>query len=137
MTAKKNNKPDAAQQQKGEWLKGYQFKPGQSGNPTGRPKGSGIMSELRKSLDKKKLLSKPLPDGMTARECLGEAMLFHIIKGNAAFLKEVLNRVYGRVTLKIDQKVTSEGGDDISAEVAEAMIAAGLKLIEGQEGQTG
>lgn len=131
MTEKLNNKPDAAKQQKGEHLKDHQFRPGQSGNPNGRPKGSGILSELRKSLDKKKLLGKPLPEGKTARELIGEAILYHVIRGNAAYCKQLLDRIYGRVPLRIEQKVTSDG-ETLPAEVAEAMLAAGLKAIERQ-----
>ena len=63
-----------------------QWKPGQSGNPGGRPKGKSITAELRKLLDK----------GTTAED-LAEILL-KMGKKDLAALREVLDRSDGKVT---------------------------------------
>ena len=62
------------------------WKPGQSGNPGGRPKGKSITAELRKLLDK----------GTTAED-LAEILL-KMGKKDLAALREVLDRSDGKVT---------------------------------------
>ena len=67
-----------------------QWKPGQSGNPGGRAKGKSITAELRKLLDKGTLaedIAQVLVD--LARD--GK------FKGNIPALKELLDRVDGKV----------------------------------------
>ena len=62
------------------------WKPGQSGNPGGRPKGKSITAELRKLLDKG-----------TNAEDLAEILL-KMGKKDLAALREVLDRSDGKVT---------------------------------------
>ena len=45
------SEPDTDEPKGPERLRPYQFKPGQSGNPNGRPKGRSITSILRELLD--------------------------------------------------------------------------------------
>lgn len=52
----------------GEQLKPYQFQPGQSGNPAGRPKGTSIKDRVRKYLEEH-------PDDMAA-------FVNHFVKDN-------------------------------------------------------
>ena len=70
-------------------ITGKGFKPGQSGNPGGRPKGSvSITKHLRAALeaqDEKKAIM------------LAEAIILQAAKGNGVALKQVLDRIDGPV----------------------------------------
>jgi len=69
------------------------FKPGQSGNPKGRPKGSGITDRLKKLLEKE--------DGKIA-DALAQSIISAALRGDYRFVKEILDRVEGKVTDKLD-----------------------------------
>ena len=74
------------------------WKPGQSGNPKGRPKGSGVTDRL------KALLDQPVKDGaeMTVAEALAKAAMKAALKGDHRFFKEILDRTEGKVTDKLE-----------------------------------
>jgi hypothetical protein len=77
-----------------------QFKPGAdwNGNPNGRPKGSAPMTTLiRRALDGNKLGAESTPDGRTVAEWLVDNMISHAMKGNAACMKEIMDRVEGKI----------------------------------------
>lgn len=69
----------------------HQFKPGQTGNPRGRPKT--ITNMLREILADTKLGNDEVPDGKTVGEALAVAIIQQALKGNAPYLKAVLERV--------------------------------------------
>lgn len=85
----------------------YQFKPGQSGNPGGRPKKLAITDLLKEQLD------KPIPEAMKAKlppifsEVYGDSptfadmIAFKLVamsaKGDMFAMKELLDRVEGKV----------------------------------------
>jgi hypothetical protein len=69
------------------------FKPGQSGNPRGRPKGSGVTDRLKRILAE--------DDGKVS-EALAKSMLQAALRGDHRFVKEILDRVEGKVTDKLD-----------------------------------
>ena len=69
----------------------HQFKPGQSGNPKGRPKGSGVTDQL------KALLAKEV-DGQPIAEAIAKVIMKRALKGDYKFVKEILDRVEGKVT---------------------------------------
>lgn len=90
-------------------LKKYQFKPGQTGNPNGRPKGKTMRGRLRK-LIKKNANSIPLAReflqrlGVDEEDAngmdLGEAILYACfmkgMKGNPAILNTIFDRIDGK-----------------------------------------
>jgi hypothetical protein len=66
------------------------FKPGQSGNPGGRPKGRSITASLRKLLEQEH-------NGKPLAELMAERMVKEALSGKFPFLKEVLERTDGKV----------------------------------------
>jgi hypothetical protein len=71
---------------------------GTSGNPNGRPKGSVSLTTLiRRALDGSKLGAEPTPDGRTVAEWLVDNMISHAMKGNAACMKEIMDRIEGKI----------------------------------------
>jgi hypothetical protein len=72
-----------------------QWKPGQSGNPGGRPKGFTRL--LRDLMSKKELCGEPVPGGRTVEQALVEAAVLHAIKGNASILNQIIDRLEGPV----------------------------------------
>jgi hypothetical protein len=73
------------------------FKPGQSGNPGGRPKGESLITLLRRVLDGDTLGGVKTEDGRTVAEHLADWIVVHAMKGNAAYAGLVLDRVCGKV----------------------------------------
>lgn len=78
--------------------KDKQFKPGQSGNPTGRPKK---LPELDK------LLAEVFGDN--EMELILKAMYSRALKGDTRAADIILNRVYGKSQDRVD--VTTNGKD--------------------------
>lgn len=98
-------------------LKGKGWKPGQSGNPKGRPKKEiCITSLVKEHLEKeakqhgRELLNE---DGTkkTWSQIVAEALVAHFIKGNPTAIKEVLDRVDGKVPDKLE--ASGPGGGPI------------------------
>lgn len=95
---------------------GRPFKPGQSGNPGGRPAGTGQMLKgiLRKLNEKAK-------DG-DGRELgkwidvLLEALFVGAAKGNISLIREIIDRESGRVPLPVE--IPPEGSQTYSERIA-------------------
>lgn len=68
-----------------------EFKPGQSGNPNGRPKK---LPELDKLLAD--VLGDPVEDGKTAAEAILQALYKASLKGDTRAAEILLNRAYGK-----------------------------------------
>ena len=81
------------------------WKPGQSGNPKGRPKKEKLLEPLiRELLESKRRGDK---EGRLWKMIVAEELLRQFTKGNPAAIKEVLNRIDGPVkqALEIDGKL--------------------------------
>ena len=76
---------------------GKGFRPGVSGNPGGRPKGRSITARLREALESNRLGSKAVPDGKTVLDLVVEAILAEAAAGNSRIIKELLDRIEGKV----------------------------------------
>ena len=84
---------------KGNPPKDTRWKPGQSGNPKGRPKGIKYMSELlREQLDQVPDTIDSKPNTKTWRDLICDSILRAAVKGNQpAITKELLDRIEGKV----------------------------------------
>jgi hypothetical protein len=78
------------------------WKPGQSGNPAGKPKGRSVTARLRDLLDAVELGGKPVPDGKQVADLLAEVILKNALKGDHRFVSTVLDRTEGKVADKTD-----------------------------------
>jgi len=106
----------------------YQFKPGQSGNPGGRPKKQPVTDYLIDQLD------QPIPDTMKQKlppvfvevygtdATFGQLLAFKLVtqglKGDIQAAKEVLDRVEGKVKQSV--AMGAEGGGPIQFVVTRA-----------------
>lgn len=79
-----------------ENLRPIPWKPGQSGNPKGRPKQS-LTALLRKAAEKRELFGQPMPEGQDVGETFADACFAWAIKGNPAFASQILDRLEGKV----------------------------------------
>jgi hypothetical protein len=104
------------------------WRPGQSGNPGGRPKKSPVTDHVREQLD------KPIPEAMRGKlppifteiygpdATFGQMIAFKLIassaKGDIFAMKELLDRVEGKVSQS--HKLAGEDGGPIQFTVTRA-----------------
>jgi phage gp16-like protein len=103
----------ARKQPKTAHLKKHMWKPGQSGNPGGRPKGASLTNRLRKALDAN--------DGQLA-EVVVKVLLREAAKGKYQHLREVLDRVDGKVVQKVELNATVQQAQDQFIQAAERVL---------------
>jgi len=76
-------------------LKEYQFKPGQSGNPKGRPKGTSIQRAMRE-------LIEDGVGGENLQQALARVAIQKALKGDHRFYQLVIDRIDGKVIDKVE-----------------------------------
>lgn len=76
------------------------WKPGQSGNPGGRPKGQSITSVLRTILDEEAKF-KGNTNGKLLKEIVADVLVKHALKGNMKAMSILLDRHDGKVPLPV------------------------------------
>jgi hypothetical protein len=92
-----------------ENLKGHEFEPGQSGNPTGRPRGTRNLSTILR-----RFLEEPvevLIDNVKTKKPFQEVIVRNLLKNAAAGDTKAINTVWDRVEGKAPQyiDVTTDG----------------------------
>ena len=110
------------------------WKPGESGNRSGRPKRGPISDAFARMLDQqvpKAMLeasklkgNKALPKKPTFADLMAFSMFNQVLKGNVAAVKEILNRTEG----KTPQHVNLSSTDKLDELIA-AMDAGGLDYV--------
>ena len=75
------------------------FKPGAEwrGNAAGRPKDRSLVEILREILDEAELDGAAIRNGDRVADLLVRAMIGHALRGNAAMMREILDRIDGKV----------------------------------------
>ena len=103
--------------------KGNPWKPGQSGNPKGRPKKDmSLTSLLKKYLEEvPNVMVDNQPNTRTWRELIVQAWLFGSYRGNATLFKELLERLEGKVA----QPLTGGEGEPLIPPLIEYHFADG------------
>ena len=81
----------------------HQFKPGETGNPKGRPKGSKSLKTMLTEL-----LSSQDPDGEWAKSVGGQLIRKAFRDGNLSALQEIIDRVEGKITQKTEMDLKGE-----------------------------
>lgn len=103
--------PPAAISETNSRVWGRPFQPGQSGNPSGRPKSKPITEAY------KAILADP-----ANREALAKALLKHAKKGNVFAAKEMADRVEGKVVEQVE--ITANVSLELRLVEAERRLAA-------------
>jgi hypothetical protein len=101
-----------------KWLEPYQFQPGTTGNPNGRPKGRSITARIRELLERDEINGIPIENGKQVADLIAEAVVARAASGDLAFVNLVLDRTEG------DSASTSP--TTITDTTADVMIKAGL-----------
>lgn len=74
------------------------WKPGQSGNPSGRPKKSTLTEKLRSVLEQDH-------NGKTVGQALIDVVTREALKGDFRFAKEILDRMDGPIKQQVEHEV--------------------------------
>lgn len=107
----------------------YTFKPGQSGNPKGRPK-SRTLSEAYRAM-----LACPLPEDPTRTyaDAVAETLCREAVIGNVIAAKELADRTEGRPRQAIDLSVEERKRQVAERAIEALMIDAGIERDEAIE----
>ena len=115
-TAKQGVPPDATK-----------WKPGQSGNPNGRPKSRPIAAAIKALAENN--------DG-EALKALAAVGLKRALKGDFRFYKEIMERIDGKVLTELDMTSAGEQLPSAATECGKAIAAAlhkvGKDAMDGQ-----
>jgi hypothetical protein len=96
------------------------WKPGETGNPNGRPLGQRNYATIyREALIKLAKLNNKTPEELE-EEILSKGLL-NARGGNYAFYKDVLDRLHGTATTKTETKVEMTGSVDVKSKEAQAI----------------
>lgn len=88
-----------------------QFKPGQSGNPGGRPRKLPLTDRAAVVAEQTTFGGKPLPPGVTVADMVVLGWYKAAMKGDAAARRDLLERLEGKVTLKLEVETAVKAYD--------------------------
>jgi hypothetical protein len=104
------SKTDSRTRKQGEWLKPYQFQPGRTGNPAGRPK-LPLSERLFRQLTKEGNVEA----GKVVGNLLHHATSRSEKTANASV--RAIEQIFDRIEGKVPQSVTGEGGGPLEVAV--------------------
>lgn len=116
--------------------KAHQFKPGQSGNPKGRPKGPGNLLKLigRHAAKKVTVIENGEQKKMAKMDVVISAMFNKAAKGDVAAARLLTNLVRAATQLNGDDYQSDYSDEDIKAILAEANWQAELVKLAQEHG---
>jgi hypothetical protein len=98
------------------------WKPGQSGNPRGRPKGRSLTDRLRDAMTlTTDFDGNPLPNGRTRADLVVDGLMASAAAGNAAALTLVLERLDGKLTIPIALRPEQLSDDELISRAHELL----------------
>lgn len=100
------------------------FPKGRSGNPGGRPKGTGLTALLRAELEEP---SAP-GSGITQGEALAEKLVSLALAGDLAAIREVLDRTEGKAVAR--QEAGEPGAFEELADKSTEELREMLRVVE-------
>ena len=117
---------------KAKHLKPHRFKPGQSGNPTGRPKGSYSLVRIMRQMIREPYKGPDAKKGETQGHRIIRAAIEQAAKGNNKHLITLLERLEGKVPdrLSVDHNPLLDKSD----EELDALLADAPQDEEGEDG---
>lgn len=127
--------------------KPYRWKPGQSGNPSGKPKGHRTVAmQFRKQFDLPANILIPVkeraieiginPDTATVGDIFALSVIMDAISGKESMVREVINRMDGKVPDIIRSEIIEEAKatlDNLTDEQLKAMLRKELKKENGND----
>jgi len=133
----KGDPEDLPRDAKGRFQHGAgRWKPGQSGNPAGRPKHKTLTEELMKTLDKPasslKFIEKVArafgvdPEVVTVREVMVLSTLMHGAKGNPT----ILNALWDRVDGKVADRIAGHDGGPVQVQQTLSRVLSSPKAMD-------
>jgi hypothetical protein len=106
------------------------FKPGQSGNPAGRPKKALLSDALRRQL----AITAPGMPERTQAEAIASALISEAIAGNIAAAREICDRTEGRpmqsIGVDLDVRDWRQMAQSNGLEIDDVLTEAKLLLAE-------
>jgi hypothetical protein len=106
----------------------HRFKPGQSGNPGGRPRKRPISERYEElaelELPKKDRIKHGLPEGATYGDALAMVMFKLALEGNPNAAREIREAIEGKIRQRQEAK-----DSDVLDTLAERMHAARTRLL--------
>jgi Family of unknown function (DUF5681) len=108
-----------------------QWKPGQSGNPGGRPRRKPITDRINALLEKALLTGIVVPEGKVLADLVAEAYVAAAIVGDARDRKEMTDRVEGRAILATTQTDDVDARDALRTEALEMTRARHARQPDG------
>lgn len=90
--------PDGTNKHKGLANLKPPWKPGESGNARGRPKGRSVAKILREILDMETIGDNEIQDGRQVADLVAETIVLGALGGNTTFMAMLLDRVEGKAT---------------------------------------
>lgn len=95
----------------------HQFKPGQSGNPKGRPKGSfSIMTLLVMEMKKRAMIEGKKADKTYAELFVKKLLHKTIVEGDSPLMREIIQQVDGAPRRKVELSGGIATGDEFGEE---------------------
>ncbi len=98
-------------------IKGHEFKPGQSGNPAGRPKGiPNSKTILQRFLALEEKIANPVTgveESMSQLEIMYLKQIAKARKGDLQAMKEVIDRYEGKAGQTIDMNLATDPRKEI------------------------